>query len=82
MPALAVIAARDMPHVRRLRHVGMLVDIAQIAGQVREVRKPLAVAPEQPMINGIEAKQARGELPVGFRQALSVRIAARSQNRF
>ena len=61
-----VVVRFDMVEIDRLGDTGNLVEILQVAGQVRIVDDAPEVALEMAMVDGIEPKQRDEQSPIRF----------------
>ena len=70
-----VIVALDVIEVDRLGDAVDLIEVAQVAVQVRVVDDPAQVAFEMPVVDRIEANQRHEEAPIGLERLGAEEIA-------
>jgi hypothetical protein len=71
----AVVVLLDVLHIDCLRDAWSLVEVLQIAPQVRVVHDAPQVALEVAVVDGVEANERWKEAPVGLRYALATEVA-------
>ena len=72
----------DVIKVHRGRNARLLIEVQEIALQVRIIHDPPQVALEVPMIDGVEAHQRAESSPVRFHDVASEEKPSRGQARF
>src|SRR5215210_2519001 len=77
-----VVVLLDVVHVDRLCDAWSLVEVLQIAPQVRVVHDTPQIALEVAVIDGVEANERGKEAPVGLRYAVATQEAPGGENLF
>lgn len=77
-----VVVLLDVVHVYRLCDAWSLIEVLQIAPQVRVVYYAPQVALEVAVIDGVERHERGKEAPVGLRYAVATQVAPGGENLF